>query len=85
MVYIFLGGFVVGLFIGCGLGFFIIGLTSISSQKSREEEYAENVKTMFRIQADIMSKNIDEARKNEKDLELEELLKGTVFEILKRD
>lgn len=78
-------GFIVGLFIGCLIGFFIMGLASISSQKSREEEYIENIKTILRTQVEIMNKNIDDTRENGKELELNELFKGTVFEILKRD
>lgn len=60
-----------------------MGLASISSQKSREEEYIENIKTILRTQVEIMNKNIDDTRENGKELELNELFKGTVFEILK--
>lgn len=60
-----------------------MGLASISSQKSREEEYIEHIKTILRTQVEIMNKNIDDTRENGKELELNELFKGTVFEISK--
>ena len=73
---------IISFILGTIAGFLLSGLFTSSSNESRKEELYDKMVSILNGQCDIITKNLDKARKEgTEDITIEKLFEGTVFKI----